>query len=414
MKKLTLILLIILGYNNLRADYWTQKANFPNGHRESPFGFAINGKGYMGFGWNYVPQQTADLWEYDPVTNLWTQKSSGGLNPWQRGISFSIGNYGYLCLGEMTIGTSGFMTNDLWQYNPVTDSWSQKAAYPGGAREDASVFTLNGKAYAGLGITYPQGSSPIYHNDWYEYNPVTNTWASKAPFPGNPRASAFAFSGSMFGYVGGGLGDIPPYGFIDCYGYYPLANAWSQLPNIPVPVWQSPSSFNIQNQGYVTGGWPHSMAYLYSELWMFNTLTNSWVQKTDFPDTTRGNTVSFSIGNNGYICGGITTTGGQTGNFDELWEYTADSLTGINNLQASNNFFEIYPNPANHFIEINFNDDAEINCKISIFDASGKIVYNSFLKNNKTRIDIDGFSKGTFVVTAFDGTRKNNCTFINH
>ena len=37
--------------------------------------------------------------------------------------------------------------NDLWAYDPVTDEWTEKAPYPGSGREGLVSFAINGKGY---------------------------------------------------------------------------------------------------------------------------------------------------------------------------------------------------------------------------------------------------------------------------
>lgn len=84
-------------------------------------------------------------------------------------VTFAINGKGYLAGG---VSYYGFQ-NDLWEYDPTTDSWMQKANIPSpvGYRH-ASGFALNGKGYYGLGI---DNNSTLYKN-WREYNPITNQW----------------------------------------------------------------------------------------------------------------------------------------------------------------------------------------------------------------------------------------------
>ena len=50
----------------------------------------------------------ADFWEYDPSTNVWTQKADFGGGARSGAVGFSIGSKGY-------IGTGG--ANDFWEYD---------------------------------------------------------------------------------------------------------------------------------------------------------------------------------------------------------------------------------------------------------------------------------------------------------
>src|SRR5438552_2480307 len=75
MKKILTIIFLIVSFNSF-AGYWTQKANFP-GKRTATFSFSIDQKGYVGCGWDSTGLHK-DFWEYDPATNLWTQKADFG------------------------------------------------------------------------------------------------------------------------------------------------------------------------------------------------------------------------------------------------------------------------------------------------------------------------------------------------
>ena len=60
-------------------------------------------------------------------------------------------------------------------------------------------FSAAGKGYVGTGY---DGEQRI--NDFWQYDPGTNTWAQKADFGGSARYGAVAFSINDIGYVGTG------------------------------------------------------------------------------------------------------------------------------------------------------------------------------------------------------------------
>ena len=67
---------------------------------------------------------------------------------------------------------------DLVEYNPITDTWSVKALFPGEARSATTVFVIDGIAYAGGGLNYD-----ISFKDFYKYTPSTNSWVKIADAP---------------------------------------------------------------------------------------------------------------------------------------------------------------------------------------------------------------------------------------
>ena len=107
-------------------------------------------------------------------------------------MGFSIGSKGYVGTGYH----SGFTrNNDFWEYNPATDSWLQLANVPGPARADAVGFSTSGIGYVGTGNQYM---------DFYSYDVSTNSWSQITDYgPGN-REKATAFVVNNIAYVGSG------------------------------------------------------------------------------------------------------------------------------------------------------------------------------------------------------------------
>nr|WP_238354544.1 kelch repeat-containing protein [Fulvivirga marina] len=91
-------------------------------------------------------------------------------------VAFSIGGRGYISTGiSGSVQTGGKYLVDLWKYNPETDTWAQKADFPGVGRRSASAFVLNDEAYVGLGVQSNTVTSMGYSDMW-KYNPTSNSW----------------------------------------------------------------------------------------------------------------------------------------------------------------------------------------------------------------------------------------------
>ncbi|HMI63424.1 MAG TPA: hypothetical protein VK518_21055, partial [Puia sp.] len=121
---------------------WYSAASLPNFGRTAAFGFSIGSKGYVGGGSGGLPVQSrhslADFWEYDPTTNAWTQKANLPLGL-ERAASFVVGTNGYVCTGYHVVppdSPSYYNTNVnyLFQYDQTSNTWTQRSAFPGGAR----------------------------------------------------------------------------------------------------------------------------------------------------------------------------------------------------------------------------------------------------------------------------------------
>jgi hypothetical protein len=166
------------------TNTWTPKANYPwQFNRWNTATFAIGNKGYMVGGRGYNADGSianySDTWEYYPATNKWTQKANCSFfgRAWAEG--FSIGNKGYIVNGSMEFHNGWVYENSMLEYNPATNSWSTKAYFPGAARDNCQSFVIDGMAYVGAGNDH---EAP-YFVDFYKYNPTNNSWLRVKDIP---------------------------------------------------------------------------------------------------------------------------------------------------------------------------------------------------------------------------------------
>ncbi len=215
-------------FNEL-TNQWTQLADVPSSgsHLAWAFSFSINGKGYIAGG-SY--EDTSDLeqslWEYNPQTNEWTQKADFPGGPRDGGYSFAIGGKGYIGGGF----EGQFLQNDLYEYDPDLNEWNQKSDFPGGPVIFPASFVINEKAYVGTGA---QGTPEI--QDLWEYDPATDSWDQKTDFPGEPRQTAGGFSIGDRGYIGGGMSGYSV-NRTDFWEYDPASDTWEVLVDADYPA----------------------------------------------------------------------------------------------------------------------------------------------------------------------------------
>jgi N-acetylneuraminic acid mutarotase len=237
---------------------WTQKNNFPGAGRNGVFSCVVNGKGYLFGGYN----NSGEVWEYDPHNDTWTQKNNfpGGSRQYLAGFPF--GNKVYLGTGD----GAGY-ENDFWEYTPSSDTWVQKGDVPGPGRSFAAGFAIGTKGYIGLGRT----SGPTtYLNDIYEYNPVDDTWQIKQVYPAGGAGPVTNFVINGRAYVGLGTfdGDILPL----MYTFDPSASPttqWTALNNFPGTARTSAFATVINNKAYVGCGWISFSVYI-NDLWVYH------------------------------------------------------------------------------------------------------------------------------------------------
>src|SRR5688572_4002677 len=105
----------------------------------------------------------------------WTQKATFGGPGRHRSFGFSIANRGYI--GGGWIGVQFW--DDFWEYDPGTNTWTQKANLPTGGIVSPCGFAIGTKGYFTMGLDYAWN----YNYNLWEFDPLTNTWTAKVPWP---------------------------------------------------------------------------------------------------------------------------------------------------------------------------------------------------------------------------------------
>ncbi len=310
---LLLALLITASLTNSRAqDIWTQKTNFGGIEREGAVGFSIDSKGYIGTGGRSNPFLTVyqDFWQYDPVSDAWAQKTDFPGGPRREAVGFSIGNKGYLGTGWSNF--SGIM-EDFWEYDPESNIWTQKADYGGGERVSATGFSIGNKGYITTG--YGDVFSFDFERDFWEYDPESDTWTQKNDFGGAGRYHAVSFSINNKGYVG--TGEDWWWHLSDFWEYDPATDEWTQKSDAGGR--QHAVGFSINNKGYIVCGAFWDDFEVFSSMIEYDPVVNTWTSKADFAGGARIGATGFSIGNKGFI-----GTGALYINYNYFYEYTND------------------------------------------------------------------------------------------
>ncbi|MBL7738105.1 MAG: tail fiber domain-containing protein [Chitinophagaceae bacterium] len=296
----------ITGMEAMPAGNWSEASDFSGPQRSEAVCFSIGGKAYAGTGLinSSSFQYSNELWEFDPSTNAWSQKANFGGAARFGATGFAIGSKGYIGTG---LSTSGY-TNDFWEYDPATNTWIQRASFPGTGRYRAAGFSSTTNGYITTGY---DGSFPV---DLWEYNPASNTWTQRANFPGSGRSSPAALSINAKGYVGMGLGQSSI--LSDFWEYDPAGNAWTPKASFGGGGRRLCPSFTIGSLGYIGPG--ENGSFNVVDFWEYSPATNTWTQKASFPGASRTGAAGFAIGTNGYI--GIGS--GRT----DFWKYNTQPI----------------------------------------------------------------------------------------
>lgn len=184
------------------GNSWTRLADFPGAARFQGNSCAINGKGYLGLGIDaYTAVLYNDWWEYDPAADHWTRKTNFAGGTRMSSFSFAVDTKGYVCAGEKVSGSTVSYPGDCWQYDPVANTWLQRANMPtshllGGAGLNG---TVNSGGHYGFVMVGGTGGC-------LEYNPSTNTWGTLPDMPGGDRHQFGAFMIGRSIFIAGGTG----------------------------------------------------------------------------------------------------------------------------------------------------------------------------------------------------------------
>jgi hypothetical protein len=118
-------------------------------------------------------------------------------------------------------------TNKVEMYDPVTDTWQTKAPMPT-ARSGFCAEALNGKIYAMGGV-----NASGYKDVLEVYDPATDTWMEKMEMPQTRSIFGSAVVNDLLYAYGGALDDITA--LPDIIQYDPETDSWAVTDEMPEP-----------------------------------------------------------------------------------------------------------------------------------------------------------------------------------
>ena len=203
---------------------WQQMPDFPGTARDDAAAFGIGVNVYVGTGMEVGWGLTNDWYRFDGTTLQWSPVASLPASPRQYCSAFTgqqqSNTYGYLFGGLDANGP----LNELWRYDPTSDSWSQMASLPGEPRYAAVAF-YQGYIVTGL---FDDGTAT---NELWKYDPNNDTWQQLTSMTGlgRHRACGLSYAGLMV--VGGA--DSAYTALDDCWNYNTLTDSWTACASLP-------------------------------------------------------------------------------------------------------------------------------------------------------------------------------------
>lgn len=209
------------GYSNELLEYdiatntWTAKTAFPEALRNVSM-FTINNELYAGLGWNGTItglQTYKGLYKYNFTNNTWQAMAScPRTGSGETKGTFVVADTAYVI----------FQDGNMWAYNRVANSWSQKATVV----EHNFVNIMHESAFSmnGAGLIIDNNSVSYVLSSLKKYNPSTNTWSyvkRNLNITRRDSYSAVVTSDSTF-YIGLGLFKNGSGGYTE----YGVTNDW--------------------------------------------------------------------------------------------------------------------------------------------------------------------------------------------
>ena len=394
MKQIIFPILLFFSFG-LFAQTWTQMANSPLA-RHHPISFSLNGKGYAVTG-SLSSGVSDDVLEYDPVTNTWSTLPDFPGAARSFGIGVTTNGLAYLGFGA----TSVQYLNDFWSFDATTGTWTQLASCGCSGRRHPAMIAAGNKIYLGLG---DDATGDL--NDWWMYDIPSNTWTQIGSLPGVPRHHPYMFNAG--GEVFAGLGHSGNVINDDWYKLDTSLNTWSAVGLFPGEARVAGTQFDWNGFGYVLSGDGDDHSYMQTgEMWQYNPSADSWTQLTPHPGESRWAPGSFVINNDVYFFGGYNRFTSQYPN--DLWKFSLGTSVGIEEKELSS--IEIYPNPANTYFSWSYEKDIT---EIRLYNALGQLIFSQ--NNPLNRVNTQDLERGIYFATFYNGAEvlKTEKVIINH
>ncbi len=307
---------------------WVRRADYQGDARRDAVSFVIGDTAYVGTGTSGVDGGTelSSFYKYDPVKDNWTLIASmADKNDPTKNLArtaataFAAAGKGYVTTGSADQSS----LKDTWAYDPATNSWESRAPFPGAARYYAVGFGLKNIGYVGTGFDGGNNMS-----DFFKYDPVGNTWSPANSLKDKRRqAVAFVIGDSAYVVTGTGAGTVPT----RMYVYNASNDQWNEKAKIENATDDSFDddyssiarsggvAFVIANKGYVTTG--NS-----ATTWEYDPINDRWTEKTAFDGASRTSAVGFTVKGRGFISTGYSASS----YLDDLYEFLPDQENDTN------------------------------------------------------------------------------------
>ena len=175
-------------------------------------------------------------------------------------------------------------------------TWNQVTEYPGAERHHPITFSLDGSGYLLCGSNT---GSPF--KDFYQYDPLADSWQTLDPFPGPSRGFSYGVTEGGIAYIGFGVGEMDNSGIElkDLWKFDPDNQEWTELSNCTCFGRHHPAFLALNNKLYV--GLGSSNFGNLDDWWEYDIAEDKWTRKAFFPGVPRHHPYYFTIGEYVYV-----------------------------------------------------------------------------------------------------------------
>ena len=340
----------------------------------------------MGFGC------TSDFYFFDETTLSWGNVSPLPVgNERQYASSVAWNGKGYLFGG---VDCAGVFQNDFWNYDPLTNSWTELDSLPSSGRAGMVHFVLQDTLYVAGG----RNESEILDEVW-AFNFITQTWSQKNSLPTNGIWRGIAFQYQENAYIGLGKNNLNNQTDFNSniLKYDVVSDVWQIVPNL-----------NLEKRSYVGYTQTDSLLFLFggvdstgqilTSVERINLSDFSINQLSDFSSIPRKGGASFLVNNDLYYSTGVSTDK----RFNETWRLSNVTLTN----ELNNEKLIIFPNPASDEIVVSSSSNLIIGKNLIIQDLSGKSLLYEVINSKHQNIYISDLKNGVYIMTIGTNSHK--------
>ncbi len=277
------LLLSFLTAQNCHAQEWSQ-VNNPPFYKDHSNGFGFGDKAYIFEG------DSDQVWEYNPSLDQWTNIATfpGGSRALAIGEDWN-GKY-YFGFG---FGDGGAL-NDLWEFNPVDTSFTQLPDCPCEGRGHPALVAHKDKIIMGTG----SGSNGDLDDMW-EFDLITQEWRQLEDLPGGPRHHPFQFGIDDYVFIGGGH-------LTNWFKYHLETSEMTPINNLPLGR-VAGAQFDYAGLGFLLGGDDrfHVHVPAVQSFMSYDYQNDIWTNLPPLPNGSRWACSAFIVEDILYFFGGI-------------------------------------------------------------------------------------------------------------